>query len=166
MVIPLLLSQNHEFCSLFAAQWQISAGPCVSCQRKKSAAIFLRWKFSTLLSANAAALCCICIILSHLDKNRCRTETSAMCISLPYNTLLQQRKCFETLKDFKWGMQKKEVYTGNTLLSLQWPFVRASLFLLYTTQLVSTAVLAELLCMESWWSLRCLALVIGYSSVV
>lgn len=110
MVIPLLLSQNHEFCSLFAAQWQISAGPCVSCQRKKSAAIFLRWKFSTLLSANAAALCCICIILSHLDKNRCRTETSAVCISLPYNTLLQQRKCFETLKDFKWGMQKKETH--------------------------------------------------------
>lgn len=50
---------------------------CEMPKEKYPAAVFLRWKFSTLLSANAAALCCICIILLHLDKNRCRTETSA-----------------------------------------------------------------------------------------
>lgn len=95
-VIPLLLSQIKKFWSLCAAQWLISAGPCMSCERNNPAAKFLGWKFSTLLCAKAAALCYICIILSHLGKNRCRTEISTARISLPYDTQFKQKKCFET----------------------------------------------------------------------
>lgn len=68
----------------------------MSCQRNNPVAKFLGWKFSTLLRAKAAALCCICIILSHLGKNRCRTEISTARISLPYDTQFKQKKCFET----------------------------------------------------------------------